>query len=167
MLAQHSTAQHSSYSISVLELVPVHQMCSVECPPVLYCTAQQLSNQCCWNQFLCTKCALWKIHLFCPAAEIRGWWIWLYWISPLSCSVRSLALNEFTTVQWSAPYEFDPAISIGDASLATFGVQTGYWWVWLGVGVLAAYAIMFNIITTLALTYLSRECRTAVSLSQT
>lgn len=87
--------------------------------------------------------------------QIRGWWIWLYWISPVSFAVRSMALNEFTTAQWSAPYEYDPAITIGDASLAAFGIQTGYWWVWLGVGVLAGYAILFNTITTLALTFLS------------
>ncbi len=62
-----------------------------------------------------------------------------------------------TTEQWSAPYEFDPTISIGDATLATYGVQTGYWWVWLGIGVLAGYAILFNVITTLALTFLSCE----------
>ena len=71
--------------------------------------------------------------------------------------MRSLALNEFTTEQWSAPYEYDPAITIGDASLATFGIQTGYWWVWLGVGVLACYAILFNVIATLAFTFLSCE----------
>ena len=89
------------------------------------------------------------------AVQIRGWWIWAYWISPVSFAVRSLALNEFTTEQWSAPYEFDPAITIGDATLATFGVQTGYWWVWLGIGMLAGYAILFNVITMLAFTFLS------------
>ncbi|KAL0038217.1 hypothetical protein WJX79_008741 [Trebouxia sp. C0005] len=87
--------------------------------------------------------------------QIRGWWIWAYWISPVSFAVRSLALNEFTTEQWSAPYEFDSAITIGEATLATFGIQTGYWWVWLGIGVLAGYAILFNVITMLAFTFLS------------
>ena len=91
------------------------------------------------------------------AELIRGWWIWAYWISPLSFTVRSLALNEFTTKQWSAPYEYDPSITIGEASLAVFDIQTGYWWVWLGVGVLAGYAIVFNVIATLAFTFLSCE----------
>jgi len=91
------------------------------------------------------------------AVQIRGWWIWAYWISPVSFAVSSLALNEFTTEQWSAPYEFDSAITIGDATLATFGIQTGYWWVWLGIGVLAGYAILFNVITMLAFTFLSCE----------
>ncbi len=69
--------------------------------------------------------------------------------------MRSLALNEFTTKHWSAPYEYDPSITIGEASLAVFDIQTGYWWVWLGVGVLAAYAIVFNLIATMAFTFLS------------
>ncbi|KAL0031878.1 hypothetical protein WJX79_002852 [Trebouxia sp. C0005] len=86
---------------------------------------------------------------------IRGWWIWAYWVSPLAFTVRSLALNEFTTKQWSGPYEYDPSITIGEASLAVFDIQTGYWWVWLGVGVLAAYAIVFNLIATVAFTFLS------------
>lgn len=73
----------------------------------------------------------------------------------MAFTVRSLALNEFSTKQWSALYEYDPAISVGDASLATFKIQTGYWWVWLGVGVLAGYAILFNVIAALAFTFLS------------
>ena len=94
---------------------------------------------------------LWSAEL------IRGWWIWAYWVSPLAFTVRSLALNEVTTKQWSGPYEYDPSITIGEASLAVFDIQTGYWWVWLGVGVLAAYAIVFNLIATVAFTFLS--CR--------
>ena len=91
------------------------------------------------------------------AAYIRGWWIWAYWISPVAFTTRSLALNELTTAQWSAPYPYNPSISIGDAVLAPFGIQTGYWWVWLGVGVLAGYAVAFNAIAALAYTFLS--CR--------
>ena len=93
----------------------------------------------------------------CSAAYIRGWWIWAYWISPVAFTTRSLALNELTTAQWSAPYPYNPSISIGDAVLAPFGIQTGYWWVWLGVGVLAGYAVAFNAIAALAYTFLS--CR--------
>lgn len=71
--------------------------------------------------------------------------------------MRSLALNELTTAQWSAPYPYDPSISIGDAVLAPFAIQTGYWWVWLGVGVLAGYAVTFNAIAALSYTFLSCE----------
>lgn len=97
--------------------------------------------------------------VFCDAAYIRGWWIWAYWVSPVAFTVRSLALNEFTTAQWSAPYPYNPSISIGDAVGAPFGLQTGYWWVWIGVGVLAGYAVSFNAIAALAYTFLScKQC---------
>lgn len=89
------------------------------------------------------------------AAYIRGWWIWAYWISPVAFTVRSLALNEFTTENWQAVYQYNPNIQIGSAVLAPFGIQTGYWWVWLGVAVLLGYAVLFNVIATLAFTFLS------------
>ncbi|KAL3132996.1 hypothetical protein ABBQ38_006905 [Trebouxia sp. C0009 RCD-2024] len=95
---------------------------------------------------------------------IRGWWIWAYWISPVAFTVRSLALNEFTTENWQAVYEYNPNIQIGSAVLAPFGIQTGYWWVWLGVAVLLGYAVLFNVIATLAFTFLSYpEQRPAMS----
>lgn len=91
------------------------------------------------------------------AAYIRGWWIWAYWISPIAYTVRSLALNEFTTANWQAVYQYNPDLQIGSAVLAPFGIQTGYWWVWLGVAVLLGYAVAFNLIATLAFTFLSCE----------
>lgn len=91
------------------------------------------------------------------AAYIRGWWIWAYWISPIAYTVRSLALNEFTTANWQAVYQYNPNLQIGSAVLAPFGIQTGYWWVWLGVAVLLGYAVVFNLIATLAFTFLSCE----------
>ena len=97
------------------------------------------------------------MSVVCFAAYIRGWWIWAYWISPVAFTVRSLALNEFSTSDWQAPYQYDPSIQIGSAVLAPFGIQTGYWWVWLGVGVLLGYAVLFNVIAALAFTFLSCE----------
>ena len=71
--------------------------------------------------------------------------------------MRSLALNEFTTANWQAVYQYNPNLQIGSAVLAPFGIQTGYWWVWLGVAVLLGYAVVFNLIATLAFTFLSCE----------
>lgn len=101
------------------------------------------------------------------AAYIRGWWIWAYWISPIAFTVRSLALNEFTTASWQAAYQYNPNLQLGSAVLAPFGIQTGYWWVWLGVAVLLGYAVVFNLIATLAFTFLSCEacfCCSAMAL---
>ena len=43
------------------------------------------------------------------AGDIRGWWIWVYWINPLTYSLRALTLNEFTDVRWDIPDPQNPS----------------------------------------------------------
>ncbi|RWW22354.1 hypothetical protein GW17_00013457 [Ensete ventricosum] len=35
-----------------------------------------------------------------PKDAIKPWWIWVYWISPLSYGQRAIAVNEFTDSRW-------------------------------------------------------------------
>lgn len=86
---------------------------------------------------------------------IRWWWRWLYYISPVAFSVRSLAVNEFSAPEWQIPFQSDPSITLEDASLVYFGIQTDYFWMWLGILVLFGYTIVFNGITVWAYTFLS------------
>ena len=45
-----------------------------------------------------------------PSADaIRGWWIWVYWINPLTYSLRALTLNEFTAPRWNIPDPQNPS----------------------------------------------------------
>ncbi len=41
--------------------------------------------------------------------DIRGWWIWVYWINPLTYSLRALTLNEFTDARWDIPDPQNPS----------------------------------------------------------
>jgi ABC-type multidrug transport system permease subunit len=34
------------------------------------------------------------------AASIHPWWIWAYYISPFSYSLRGIAINELTSHRW-------------------------------------------------------------------
>ena len=43
------------------------------------------------------------------SGSIRGWWIWVYWINPLTYSLRSLTLNEFTAPRWQIPDPQNPS----------------------------------------------------------
>lgn len=47
--------------------------------------------------------------------------------------------------------------SVGYNVLHSHGLPTGDYWYWLGVGVLIAYALLFNNLVTLALAYLNRK----------
>ncbi|KAL0029477.1 hypothetical protein WJX77_010449 [Trebouxia sp. C0004] len=85
-----------------------------------------------------------------PRGQIHGWWIWGYWIDPLQYGMRALLINEFTAPRWQQPYPTNPDENLGKALLAVFNFPTHYWWVWLGVGALVAYIILFNVICVLA-----------------
>jgi ABC-type multidrug transport system permease subunit len=36
-----------------------------------------------------------------PHGQIKPWWIWGYWISPLNYAQSSLCINEFLSPRWS------------------------------------------------------------------
>ncbi|CAH2060102.1 unnamed protein product, partial [Thlaspi arvense] len=38
-----------------------------------------------------------------PKDDIKPWWIWGFWISPLSYGQRAIAVNEFTATRWMEP----------------------------------------------------------------
>ncbi|MCO5551372.1 hypothetical protein L7F22_004874, partial [Adiantum nelumboides] len=87
--------------------------------------------------------------------SIRGWWIWAYWSSPLTYGLQALFINEFHADRWQKPYNGNlDADTLGDAILISRGFFTHKKWYWLGIGVLIAFAVMFNILFTLAMTYL-------------
>ncbi|KAI5072522.1 hypothetical protein GOP47_0012628 [Adiantum capillus-veneris] len=87
--------------------------------------------------------------------SIRGWWIWAYWSSPLTYGLQALFANEFHADRWRKPYTGNlDADTLGDAILISRGFFTHKKWYWLGIGVLIAFAVVFNILFTLAMTYL-------------
>jgi hypothetical protein len=50
--------------------------------------------------------------------------------------VRSTCINEFMTDKWAAPAPSNPAHTIGEEALLSFGFYTEHFWVWTGVGYL-------------------------------
>lgn len=77
--------------------------------------------------------------------KIKDWQIWLYWTSPFSYSVTSIALNEFQDgSRYSAE---DEAAFLGLYSIPNErGLQ------WAGVGFLVAVALLFTAASAAALT---------------
>ncbi|KAH7352830.1 hypothetical protein KP509_19G066000 [Ceratopteris richardii] len=87
---------------------------------------------------------------------IRGWWIWAYWISPLTYGLQALFSNEFHASRWQKPYIGGlDADTLGDAILISRGFSTDKKWYWMSIGVLLAFALLFNILFTIAMSYLN------------
>ncbi|KAL5991460.1 hypothetical protein ACLOJK_012369 [Asimina triloba] len=84
---------------------------------------------------------------------IKPWWIWGFWISPLSYGQRALSINEFGATRWMKKSAYGNN-SIGYNILRSRSLPTSDKWYWIGVGVLLGYSVLFNIVVILGLTYL-------------
>ncbi|CAL2280417.1 unnamed protein product [Prunus armeniaca] len=86
--------------------------------------------------------------------NIKKWWIWGYWISPLMYGQNAIVVNEFLGKSWShvLPNSTEP---LGVAVLRSHGFFTHPSWYWIGVGALIGYILIFNVCFTVALTYLN------------
>ncbi|XAR60730.1 Iron-chelate-transporting ATPase [Bertholletia excelsa] len=89
-----------------------------------------------------------------PKDMIKPWWIWGFWISPLSYGQRALSVNEFTASRWMKKSPFGNT-TLGRYILQAHALPTDHYWYWIGIGVLFSYAFLFNIIVIIALTYLN------------
>ncbi|PON89430.1 ABC type transporter protein [Trema orientale] len=86
--------------------------------------------------------------------DIKKWWIWGYWISPMMYGQNAMVANEFFGRSWRhvLPNSTEP---LGVAVLKSRGFFPHAYWYWLGVGALMGSIFVFNIGFTLSLTYLN------------
>ncbi|XP_044485865.1 pleiotropic drug resistance protein 1-like [Mangifera indica] len=87
-------------------------------------------------------------------ADIKSWWIWAYWCSPLMYAQNAVVVNEFLGHSWD---KVDPASNetLGIAVLKSRSFFTEAYWYWIGVGGLVGFILLLNFLFTLALTYLN------------
>ncbi|XWS27183.1 hypothetical protein CRYUN_Cryun26dG0093100 [Craigia yunnanensis] len=85
--------------------------------------------------------------------DVKKWWIWGYWISPLMYGQNAIAVNEFLGKSWRhvAPNSTEP---LGVSILKSRGIFPEAHWYWIGVGALIGYCFLFNFLFTLTLKYL-------------
>ncbi|KAF4347920.1 pleiotropic drug resistance protein 1 [Cannabis sativa] len=86
--------------------------------------------------------------------DIKGWWIWGYWTSPLMYGQTAVLVNEFLGENWrhTGPNSTKP---LGIQVLESRGFFTRGYWYWLGLGAMTGFIIILNILYTVALTYLN------------
>ncbi|MCD7463338.1 transcription factor [Datura stramonium] len=86
--------------------------------------------------------------------DVKKWWIWGYWSSPLMYSLNSILVNEFDGNKWNQilPNGTEP---LSVAVVRSRGFFPNAYWYWIGVGALIGFTIVFNIFYSLALAYLN------------
>ncbi|OAY52727.1 pleiotropic drug resistance protein 1 [Manihot esculenta] len=86
--------------------------------------------------------------------EIKKWWIWGYWLSPMMYGQNAIVVNEFLGKSWShiPPNSTE---SLGVLLMKSRGFFPHAYWYWIGVGASAGFVLLFNLCFTLALTFLN------------
>ncbi|PON57941.1 ABC type transporter protein [Parasponia andersonii] len=86
--------------------------------------------------------------------DVRPWWIWGYWVSPMMYGQNAIAVNEFLGKSWShiPPNSMEP---LGVTLLKNRGIFPEARWYWIGVGATIGYILLFNFLFTVALKYLN------------
>ncbi|WCJ29208.1 ABC transporter G family member 31 [Euphorbia peplus] len=89
-----------------------------------------------------------------PKEAIKPWWVWGFWVSPLSYGQRAISVNEFLADRWMKRSTIGNS-TIGFNILQANNLPTSDRWYWIGIGALWGYTFFFNLIVTWALTYLN------------
>ncbi|KAF5191007.1 Pleiotropic drug resistance abc transporter [Thalictrum thalictroides] len=86
--------------------------------------------------------------------DVKKWWKWGHWISPLMYAQTAFVVNEFKGKHWR---HIPPNSNklLGLIVMKARGFYTNSYWYWIGVGASFGYIILFNGLFALALTYLN------------
>ncbi|KAK1589123.1 hypothetical protein Q3G72_030665 [Acer saccharum] len=100
-----------------------------------------------------------------PKDMIKPWWVWGFWVSPLSYGQCAISVNEFGASRWNEKSAIGNN-TVGYNILQANSLPSGDNWYWIGVGVLLLYSLLFNGLVTIALAYLNplRTSRTVIPL---
>ncbi|GAA0169413.1 ATP-binding cassette [Lithospermum erythrorhizon] len=85
--------------------------------------------------------------------NVKKWWIWGYWTSPMMYAQNAIVVNEFRGHQWNKPVA-NSSETLGVVVIKSRGQFADTYWYWIGAGALIGFTILFNFAFTLALTYL-------------
>ncbi|CAI5503077.1 unnamed protein product [Closterium sp. Naga37s-1] len=87
--------------------------------------------------------------------DIQPWFIWAYWMSPITYTQNALSVNELLAPRWqvsTAP--LIPNSTVGLVVLEGRGLPTESKWVWIGVLALIGFTLLFNGLVVVALSIL-------------
>ncbi|OIS99440.1 PREDICTED: pleiotropic drug resistance protein 1-like [Nicotiana attenuata] len=86
--------------------------------------------------------------------DVKKWWIWGYWTSPLMYSVNSILVNEFDGKNWKHIVQGGTE-PLGAAVIRARGFFPDAYWYWIGIGALVGFTMVFNLFYSIALAYLN------------
>lgn len=97
--------------------------------------------------------------------DVKKWWIWGYWISPIMYAQNAISTNEFLGKNWGhiLPGTTKP---LGVLVLESRGIFPEAKWYWIGLAALIGYMFLFNSFFIVALTYLNPFGKAQAAMSE-
>lgn len=90
-----------------------------------------------------------------PRGSIPDWWRWGFWVSPLSYGFNAFTVNEMFAPRWMNRPASDGITRLGVQVMRNFDVFAEKRWFWIGAAALLGFTILFNVLFTFVLMYLS------------
>ncbi|KAM0017401.1 putative ABC-type maltose transporter [Helianthus debilis subsp. tardiflorus] len=83
--------------------------------------------------------------------DVKKWWLWGYWVSPMMYAMNGIAVNEFLGDRWKKPIN---DTTLGKTIITSRGFFAEAYWYWIAVVASVGFVFLFNICFTLCLEFL-------------
>ncbi|KAL9995553.1 putative ABC transporter, AAA+ ATPase domain, ABC-2 type transporter, ABC-transporter [Helianthus debilis subsp. tardiflorus] len=84
--------------------------------------------------------------------DVKGWWLWGYWSSPMMYAMNGIVVNEFLGHSWRTPVN---GTTLGKIVIKSRGFFAEAYWYWIAVAALFGFIFAFNICFALSLAFLN------------
>ncbi|KAJ0035990.1 hypothetical protein Pint_24202 [Pistacia integerrima] len=85
-------------------------------------------------------------------SSMPSWLEWGFWVCPLTYGEIGMTVNEFLAPRWEKVMSGNT--TLGQQTLESRGLNINSFFYWISVGALIGFTVLFNLVFTLALTFL-------------
>ncbi|KAI3737606.1 hypothetical protein L2E82_27614 [Cichorium intybus] len=100
--------------------------------------------------------------------DVKKWWLWGYWSSPMMYAMNGIVVNEFLGHQWKKPWN-DTGVNdttLGKIIITSGGFYAEAYWYWIAIAALLGFILVFNLCFALSLAFLGPFGKTQANVAQ-
>ncbi|KAI3737596.1 hypothetical protein L2E82_27605 [Cichorium intybus] len=90
--------------------------------------------------------------------DVKKWWLWGYWSSPMMYAMNGIVVNEFLGNQWDITWNNSDTglndTTLGKVLITSGGFFAESYWYWISVAALVGFILVFNLCFALSLAFL-------------
>ncbi|KAI3716294.1 hypothetical protein L6452_23531 [Arctium lappa] len=83
--------------------------------------------------------------------DVKAWWLWGYWSSPMMYAMNGILVNEFLGHRWK---KLEDGMALGKKIITSRGFFAEDYWYWIAIGALFGFIFLYNFCFGLSLAIL-------------